>query len=430
MVLNNIYVPPEILDIIVGLLAEDEDTDSIKALALACRTFLGACRARLFATIDLTPSYVHGQDCKAEYNAFRAKVDRLKRVFNANPSVVHLVRNVTYMFLRCDLNTQEFHHVLGTLTRVKSLVLRGAQKDTTIYRTSVDWSTLSSTLRQSIIHILQLSTLKQLCLDQVVNFPLSALISSPNITHLTIESADFEDGIISSSAESSSSTRPPGGTSSPDERNVLRLSSLVFTDYSSGAVMTLIKAEDENGKPAVDLSQLVTLESLDKTGEMVVPTLLDTSQHLETLSCTVWDTFNNPFRDLLKPHTLKTLKIFKPIIVIPPWLGDLSIDPYYSLPSEFAKWAACNILERIEITINVEQNAKIPMTPASWTALNNLADASHFPYLSAVGLRICIHEETAWAKEVKKTLESQQQEIFEDLCTTSRLDFQLVIELL
>jgi len=285
MVLKDI--PLEIHDLIVGLLAEDGDTASIKALALCCRGSLPACRAHLFSTLDLVPQYVRGQDCKIEYLTFIRKVDKLKSVFDANPSLAHYVRNLTYMFLRCDFDDREIHQVLGSLTRVKVLVLRGAHRDSTVYRTSVDWSTLTLGLRQAVIRIVQLPSLGQLCLDQVTNFPLTALVSSPSLAHLTIESADFEEGTVSgSSAALVTSTQSPAGDGAQKDHPMLRLESLTFTDYSSRAIMSLMKAVDATGRPTVDLSHLVTLESLDKTGEMVVPSLLETSHHLKSLSCT------------------------------------------------------------------------------------------------------------------------------------------------
>ncbi|KDR81804.1 hypothetical protein GALMADRAFT_240023 [Galerina marginata CBS 339.88] len=88
-------------------------------------------------------------------------------------------------------------------------------------------------------------------------------------------------------------------------------------DYSSGAIKSLMGAKAGN-RSIVDFSRLTALNSLDKTGHMVVIALLDLSTCLESITCTVWDTFSQPFRNILNPNTLKTLKTFSATIVIPP----------------------------------------------------------------------------------------------------------------
>ncbi|KDR81801.1 hypothetical protein GALMADRAFT_59586 [Galerina marginata CBS 339.88] len=197
MARQTITLPTEIHDIIVGILAEEGDVKTVKILARTCKSILPTCRSHIFATLDLVPIQGLDNSCDDTADTFSRLLENLRRVFASNPSLTFYVRKVYYMIRRIDDKPQDFHSVLKGCSRVKTLGLRGTIHDAGTYRTSVDWLNVSASLRAALASILHSPYFMELHLDHISNFPIRILAGSRNLSHLTIDAADFQDDVVS-----------------------------------------------------------------------------------------------------------------------------------------------------------------------------------------------------------------------------------------
>lgn len=266
MARRSIPFPPEIYDIILGILAQDGVITTLKAAALTCKALLPTCRSHIFATLYLVPLPRRNADgaCDSVAGAFSRKLENLRSVFKSNPDLAFYVRELHYMIRLADDKPQKFHSILQSLTRVKVLFLKGTIHDAGPYQLSgtVDWPNLSTSLHTALKSVMHSSCFSELYLDHVNNFPIDILAGCRNLARLTVDSADFQD------------VRQAGN----DGR--VRLNSLTFTDYSSRAIRSLMDS------PIIDFTQLSVLNSFDKTANTVVTSLLDRSKCLKSMACT------------------------------------------------------------------------------------------------------------------------------------------------
>ncbi|KAF8911133.1 hypothetical protein CPB84DRAFT_1763400 [Gymnopilus junonius] len=410
MARQSITLPPEIHDIIIGVLAEEGDITTLKAAALTCKNILPTCRSHIFATLHLVPPPrldVNGMR-NTVADSFPRRLENLRLAFKSNPDLAIYVRELHYMVRTSDDRQQSLHSLLQNLTRVKLLVLQGTIHDAGPYQLpgTVDWPNLSPSLHTALKSIIHSSCFSELCLYHVSDFPVDILAGCINLSRLTVDSSDFQDARRAS-----------------DNDDRVCLSSLTFMDYSSRAIRSLMDT------PIIDFTQLTALNSFDKTANMVVTSLLDRSKSLKSFTCTVWDSFNHPFRDILKPHTLYTLSSFSAVILIPPWLGTVELDPLYDLSHEFDKWAENNVLEHIKVKIDVSQDVDLPTGTNAWAGLKPLVIRSRFPKLRTVSLKINLLWDQSSSQDIKNKLEQHQREVFQELYESDEVVFQFSVEI-
>ncbi|KAF8905780.1 hypothetical protein CPB84DRAFT_565050 [Gymnopilus junonius] len=80
-------VPLEIVDMIIEMLANDDNKNSLKCCSLACHAFLEISRKYLFSSITI---YHQEKD----RNTFQAH--QFQRLLNGNPSIADHVRHLDY----------------------------------------------------------------------------------------------------------------------------------------------------------------------------------------------------------------------------------------------------------------------------------------------------------------------------------------------
>lgn len=260
-------IPLELHKIVTEILAEEGDLDTLKNYGLSCRSVLPTCQSHIFATLALLPK-LSGQYCVELTDTFSRKLENLFSIFTHNPGLAFYVRNVQYMIRSSEHKHQTFHRFFQSLPRVEALALHGTISRANCHEAPVLWNAFPSSLRSALSHIFSLPGFSHLHLDCISNFPIRTLLECKNLTHLTIETSDFED------------------EEALETNDVLVLRSLTFTEYSSRSVRSLLNAKSSSGLPVVDFTRLRQLKSLDKTGDMVVRKLLQTSKALELLTCT------------------------------------------------------------------------------------------------------------------------------------------------
>lgn len=267
MSLRRTTFPAELHYIVIDILAEEGDFDTLKQYGLTCRSVLPTCQSHIFATLTLLPK-LSGQYCVESTDSFSHKLENLLLIFTHNPGLALYVRNVQYMIRSSEDKYQAFHPFFRRLPRVESLVLHGTISHTECRKAPVLWNTCPSSLRLALDEMFSLPCFSHLHLDSISNFPIPTLLKCKNLTHLTIEASDFE------------------AEATLEVNNVLVLKSLTFTEYSSRSVRSLLTAKNSSGLPVVDFTRLRQLKSLDKTGDTVVRKLLQISKELESLTCT------------------------------------------------------------------------------------------------------------------------------------------------
>ncbi|KDR82412.1 hypothetical protein GALMADRAFT_237710 [Galerina marginata CBS 339.88] len=399
--------PTEIYDIIVGFLAEEEDMDSMKAVALSHSAVLPSCRSHIFATLNLISP--------AAENGFSVKLESIKKIFVNNPDLAFYVRILYYEIQVVDHRSQPFHTILKTFSRVKTLTILGI---TAGYRLDTNWRRMAASLRAGLTSIVTSPSLEKLHLHHVEAFPIKTLVACPNLSHLTLKMSQFDKDELISQDESPVSA--------------LRLLSLAFGSYSSPNLQTLMDAKGPNGS-IIDFSHLVSLTYVEPSHRGALDSLLVQSRSLESLSTSaLWHSGLTPtLCDAfvsLKGHNLKTLKTFETTIYVTGWIGLPALDPLFSLADKFP---ADNTLERIEIKIIFDEHN---LPPSQWpsnymTKLNDFAIKHQFPALREVSLSMTLPKHQEWAPRFKSTLEKNRVQAFESLIETERIAFHFAIKM-
>jgi hypothetical protein len=162
--------PLELEEIIINLLAEDDDAHSaLKVCSLVCRAFLPICRKHIFASIVLNDPY-----SPPPYPTTHA----LERLLSDRPEIANYIRKLDYNIRVADFTSTSIQDSLKRIFRLESLMVwhHSMRK--------LDWS--NNPIRPTLLHLLHLPTLTHFKLSGFKNFVVSDLIPCINLKHLDI----------------------------------------------------------------------------------------------------------------------------------------------------------------------------------------------------------------------------------------------------
>jgi hypothetical protein len=166
-------LPFEIVEMIIDLLAEQNDKNSLKATSLVCQSVLPRCRKFLFSSIEINKDSKSTEMCLT--------------LLSPKTDIPKYIRKLEYHLRGNTLFT--IHPAL--LARISCL-------QTLIFRYSEDlgtfnWIEIDSSLRSALVNLMHLPTLTHLRLIHINHFPASHLFSCTSLKYLQLDYVDIAD---------------------------------------------------------------------------------------------------------------------------------------------------------------------------------------------------------------------------------------------
>jgi hypothetical protein len=218
--------PLEIEEIILDLLAEDDDEDhsELKTCSLVCQAFLPICRKHIFGSIVLD------LDFDFDFHPYTHPFERLLR---ETPEIADYIRKLDFTIRIASFINPSIQESLKRISRLEFL---------TVHWQSLDWS--NNPIRSALLHLLHLPTLTRFEVKGVKNFIVSDLIPCANLKYLEIGHK------TSAAAEN---TFPVPATF-PD--HPIRLNEFVARHTSFDVNIELCTARRPDGQPIIDFGSL------------------------------------------------------------------------------------------------------------------------------------------------------------------------------
>ncbi|KIM35763.1 hypothetical protein M413DRAFT_32228 [Hebeloma cylindrosporum] len=163
-------LPFEIIEAIIDSLPQRQDPSlsSLKSCSLVCKSFLELCRKYIFASITVA---------RRDLASSKPTSDALVRLLSTTPEIG---RHVRILCLR--LSSDEFDHpsLPRTLKRITKL-----ESFTIYWCPTYKWR--NNSLRQALLHLLHLPTLRSLHIADIRDFMLADLIPCSNLRELKFD---------------------------------------------------------------------------------------------------------------------------------------------------------------------------------------------------------------------------------------------------
>ena len=160
--------PLEIEEIILDLLAEDEDEDeghsALKTCSLVCQAFLPICRKHIFGSIFLSSSTTHA----------------FERLLCETPEIADYIRKLHYYYANFVPNPS-IQESFKRITRLEFLTVRRHFPS----RLDGQWSNYP--IRPALLQLLHLPTLTHFKAMSINKFVVSDLIPCVNLKYLEID---------------------------------------------------------------------------------------------------------------------------------------------------------------------------------------------------------------------------------------------------
>ena len=189
-------LPFDVIVQIIDTIAENEDTNLLKELALVSHCFHQICSKHLFATIEL-------HDAHPKYHVPSSKKGFVK-LLKSRPEVVNYIRKLIYImygdrllsfrFLSSDLKSEDdllspiLPNFLRTISHLNCL---------TIDASNMAWNEINPSVASALFHLMHLPTINHIDLSSIRNFPMSSLIPSVNLLRLDLYKLDpLEEKIV------------------------------------------------------------------------------------------------------------------------------------------------------------------------------------------------------------------------------------------
>ena len=165
-------LPFEIIDQVIDIVGDNNDTNLLKELALVSHSFHQICSKHLFATVDLhddSPIY----DSERKYVASSKK--GFVKLVERRPNIVKYIRKLTY---KVSGDNNDDDHLLSpiilskflpTISRLNCLAITASDSE-------FDWNTLDFFLTSALLYLMHLPTINHIDLSDIQNFPLSSLV--------------------------------------------------------------------------------------------------------------------------------------------------------------------------------------------------------------------------------------------------------------
>ena len=171
-------LPLEIVEIILDLLAEDDEGHSaLKTCSLVCQAFLPRCRKHIFGSIFLNGYTKIRNTVTWSIPLGSPTAHEFDRLLRETPEIADHIRELDYTFLKTDSTIPSIQESLKRITRLESLTLRNWE--------SLKWFNWSSNpIRPAFLHLLHLPTLTRFHVTGFGRFLVSDLIPCVNLKYL------------------------------------------------------------------------------------------------------------------------------------------------------------------------------------------------------------------------------------------------------
>ena len=308
-------LPFDIIDLIIDIVGENEDTNLLKKLALVSHSLLHISSKHLFATVEL-------HDAIPKHHVASSKKGFVK-LLKSRPDVVRYIRKLKYKIeynhlqLESSLAHPNFNnddHLLSpilpnflqTIPRLNCLTITAAQ---------LDWKQLNSSLTSAFLHLMHLPTINHIDLSYIQSFPLSSLTPSVNLLRLDI----FHLRCFNPLQEDRSSEIVVQSDVMPKIREF-------HTSESSLLTTMLLNAKRQDGQPAYSFTDVrrLSVSSFWFEDEWNNRYLLQNARLLEELHLSVGpDQSSVGLHNNLSPcaRTLKVLALTVSLNSVPPLLA-------------------------------------------------------------------------------------------------------------
>ncbi|KIM35748.1 hypothetical protein M413DRAFT_32217 [Hebeloma cylindrosporum] len=224
-------LPVEIIQMIIDSLAQDDPRFStLKMFSLVCQCFLELCRKHIFASICLYSHRTGGPK----------PIDRLVRLLSTAPEIADHIRKIVWCIQEEDFEDPPLPKILDQFTKIESLTInwlcRGRR-----------WG--ENSLRPTLLHLLQLSSLLRLELLRVPGFIFTDLIPCINLHEIVVQDTSARS---MESAHTMPSHLPLG--------KPLQLHRLEFRDNAPATVLSMLGTSlRPDGRPVFDLAVLASI---------------------------------------------------------------------------------------------------------------------------------------------------------------------------
>ncbi|PPR02147.1 hypothetical protein CVT24_011397 [Panaeolus cyanescens] len=180
------FLPTEIVELIIdNLVPEGRHPrvayDELTSCSLVCRTWLHACRRRIFSHVE-TPVY----DGVRAIPGQPPNEDKLIEVLNRNPTLLGNVRQVTYNVYQQEGNEDASISILLRLPLVKRLSIHCAR-----YTSFESANERGSNFRSLLMHYISTGNLSHLSVSKIDKLPMNDILSTPSLECLIVHDCGF-----------------------------------------------------------------------------------------------------------------------------------------------------------------------------------------------------------------------------------------------
>ena len=225
VILMRLIFPLEIEEIILNLLAEDDEGHSaLKKCSLVCQAFLPICRKHIFESIVLNDPYVLSSPTT---HAFEC-------LLRESPKIAEYIRKFNYYIQIADLTSTSIQKSLKRISRLEFLTVH--------HRPRLDWTHWSNNpIRPALLHLLHLPTLTHFSVDDINDFIISDLVPCVNLKYL-----DIGYNMTVAAKITFPATFP---------EHSIQLSEFVAGSFTT-STMKLCTAQRPDGQPIIDFGSL------------------------------------------------------------------------------------------------------------------------------------------------------------------------------
>ncbi|PPQ66609.1 hypothetical protein CVT24_006920 [Panaeolus cyanescens] len=381
-------IPYELIELIIALIATEDDIETLLALALLDHHFSWVARRYIFSYIPLE-KWKYQQE---EGGQIASEAEQFHRILDRNPGVAAFVHKFDYVN---DLKNS--HHapaVFRRLYNVKSFTF--GFNDYEIYGPrQANWNTsISAALRKSIYAFFQGNSLRSLQMLNIADVPGILFELLPCLEELDLHSVTFSGW--KNVALNSSLKVPEGKSSSGDP---LKLKALTMRRKMESGFAYIMDAKRRNGRHMMDYSQVMAAHFHIEHPDMVSTFLefLNRTEQLTELAfggyCGEFD-IKNRFTSSLNPNSFQTLRRLEFWHMV----DGRQYDPFAGLSYELAelayraRGAVVLPLAEVSIGIQVDTDGACDTSPDVWSQLDiALSQPKNFPHLRTVNVKVTIY---------------------------------------
>ena len=386
-------LPFEIIDQVIDIVGDNNDTNLLKDLALVSHSFHQICSKHLFATIDL-----HHANCKSSKKGFI-------KLLQSRPDVANYIRKLTYntdgLGYGDDFRlSPKLSKLLRTISRLNCLAINAS---------CFNWNTLDPSLTSALLYLMHLPTANHIDLSFIQNFPLSSLTKSVNLLRLDIfylcrlNPLDEDPSEIVSLLE--------------------MMPKICEFHTSRSALLTtkLLHAKRQDGLPAFNFMDLrkVSMSFTQVKDERNIRYLLQNAKLLENFRLSVGSNQSLLWlRDILT-RSARTLKVLDFEISL---YDEIYVMPLAGLCEELEVMEGNNMLEVLSFQINVRGDESKDLIGSIIRNVENVLVKPGWPALKQVSLKISIASSLVSGAESAALSEALQSIPNEYLSRLSQLE--------